>query len=102
MGSMSVQMQTHCDKCGGRGTVIQDHKLQWIEEKCQHCNGKKVVVENKQMEAVIERGMFNEDEILYPKQADQFPNYNSGDLVFILKQNPHPTFERIEIGRAHV
>ena len=87
MGPMTMQVQSHCDKCGGQGS--------WIEKKCDKCSGRKVVNQGKQMTAQIERGMTDGEEILFSREAEQFPGYVPGDFVFIIKQTPHPVFERI-------
>lgn len=49
----------------------------------------------KQVEVRIEKGMKDGEEIIFPKEASQMPKVVSGDLVFTIKQIPHPTFERI-------
>lgn len=50
--------------------------------------------ENKK-EVRIEKGTKDGEEIIYPKEASQMPRVTAGDLVFIIKQTPHPVFERI-------
>lgn len=47
------------------------------------------------MEVRIEKGMKDDEEIIFPKEASQMPGVTSGDLVFTIKQTPHPLFERI-------
>jgi len=87
MGPMTVQMQTHCDQCGGQGS--------WIEKRCVRCDGRKVVQESKPLVAKVERGMKDAEEIIFQKEAEQYPGYVAGDLIFILKQTPHSLFDRI-------
>jgi len=53
------------------------------------------VNENKQMVAHIDKGMNDRDEVIFPEEASQMPGFNSGDVIFIIKQMPHDIFERI-------
>lgn len=87
MGPMTMQMQTTCEYCGGQGS--------WVEKKCPHCGGRKVVNENRQLTANVKAGMVDREEIVFAKEAEQFPGYTAGDLVFVLVQTPHATLERI-------
>lgn len=45
--------------------------------------------------AHVEKGMRDRDEVVFPEEASQYPGFNSGDVIFIIKQTPHPIFERI-------
>ena len=69
--------------------------LQWVEKKCHVCAGRRVVNRDQQMVAHVEKGMKDKEEIVFPREAEQFPGYKSGDLLFILKQPPHAIYERI-------
>ncbi len=62
---MIQQMQTICQDCGGKGEIIKE------EDKCDTCKGKKVVKDKKILEVNIERGMRDNQKILFTGEADQ-------------------------------
>lgn len=58
-------------------------------------SGKDVITEEKKKIHVnIVKGMRDEQVIRYSKQASERFGYDTGDIIIILKQNGHPTFER--------
>lgn len=80
-------MQTHCDKCGGRGVTMA--------AACPHCGGRKVVNDVKTLTVQVERGMKDSDEIVFEREAEQVPDMIQGDLIFTVKQMPHSRFKRV-------
>jgi DnaJ-class molecular chaperone len=61
----------------------------------KNTNGKTIVVEEKKKIAIkIEPGMRDEQVIRFNKEADELPNYEPGDIVITLCENPHGYFER--------
>ena len=56
MGFMQMQMQTHCDKCGGKGKTMA--------AKCPHCHGQRLVNDNTLVSISIDKGMANGDTII--------------------------------------
>ena len=82
-----MQMQAQCDRCQGKGRTS--------EAKCPHCRGKRVVQENKEVKVQIERGMAAGDTVIMEKEAEQVPDMALGDLIFTIRQKPHPTFKRV-------
>ena len=84
---MNMQMQVQCGKCDGKGKTM--------EAKCPHCKGKRVVQDNKLIKVAIERGIAGGDTIIMPKEAEQVPDMQIGDLIFTIKQKPHATFKRV-------
>eukprot|EP01135_Chromosphaera_perkinsii_P000410 Nk52_evm57s78 gene=Nk52_evmTU57s78 len=80
------QYQTTCPKCGGKGKIIT--------AKCPHCQGKKVKRGRNVLDISVERGMADGENIVFPKQSDQSPDAPPGDLVFVVRTQPHPVFER--------
>lgn len=81
-----VQMQDTCHECGGKGNVVK--------HSCPHCTGKKVVMDEKLLTAAIEKGMKSDAEIRFERQSEQYPGVTPGDVIFKLKQVPHPRFTR--------
>ena len=87
MGFMQMQTQTACPVCQGKGrTHLKD---------CAHCRGKRLVMEGKNFVVDIERGMANNEKLLYEKQGEQVPDMIQGDITFVLKQQTHPVFKRV-------
>lgn len=82
----NVQMQTPCDKCGGRGKTFK--------HACPFCKGTKVVQEDKELELTIEKGMKDGEEIVFPRMSEQQPDVVPGDVIVKLRTNKHNRFIR--------
>eukprot|EP01095_Lingulamoeba_sp_RSL-Kostka_P005100 TRINITY_DN16457_c0_g1_i1.p2 TRINITY_DN16457_c0_g1~~TRINITY_DN16457_c0_g1_i1.p2 ORF type:complete len:412 (-),score=145.23 TRINITY_DN16457_c0_g1_i1:78-1313(-) len=80
------QIQTQCDKCGGKGHVVKT--------KCPHCHGDKVEIGEEELVIIIERGMPDKYEIRFSQQADEAPDTTPGDVYFTLVTKEHPDFVR--------
>merc|ERR1711991_686438 len=80
------QMQTTCDKCGGKGQIVSS--------TCPVCKGKKVVNGENELFITIERGMPDGHKMVFHGEADQGPEINPGDVVFAIRTAPHPQFRR--------
>ncbi|PGH23681.1 hypothetical protein AJ80_02287 [Polytolypa hystricis UAMH7299] len=103
-GSADGEIET-CDKCGGRGMVIQKHMLapgmyqqvqmgcdkcggrgKSIRHPCRVCNGARVVRKPASMSASIERGMPTGTRMVFENEADESPDWVAGDLVVVLME----------------
>eukprot|EP00823_Brevimastigomonas_motovehiculus_P003716 TRINITY_DN2307_c0_g1_i1.p1 TRINITY_DN2307_c0_g1~~TRINITY_DN2307_c0_g1_i1.p1 ORF type:complete len:374 (+),score=54.03 TRINITY_DN2307_c0_g1_i1:57-1178(+) len=82
----NVQFQSPCEACGGTGKIIKD--------KCPHCQGHKTVMEEKALDAVIERGMKDGEEIVFERASEQAPDMIPGNVILVLKQQAHSRFRR--------
>lgn len=82
----TVQTQTTCDHCGGKGKMAHS--------TCPHCGGTKVETSEEVLTIFIEKGMKDGDTITFERQADEAPETTPGDLVFVIQQQPHSTFTR--------
>jgi DnaJ-related protein SCJ1 len=82
----NVQMQTTCDKCGGRGKTAA--------KQCTKCSGQKVVEEDKTLNPVIEKGMPDGHELIFERASQQEPGVSPGDVVMRLKTKKHKVFTR--------
>lgn len=82
------QVSQSCPDCNGLGKSI-DEKF-----KCKPCSGKKVVSDQKTLEVNIIQGMSNNQKIVFEGEADERPGVLPGDIIFIVQQKDHPTFER--------
>lgn len=85
---MMQQMQSVCRDCGGEGEVCRD------EDKCKTCSGKRTTNETKILEVHVDKGMRNGEKILFRGEGDQVPGVEAGDIVIVLDQKPHETFDR--------
>ncbi|KHJ31437.1 putative chaperone j-domain-containing protein [Erysiphe necator] len=75
------QIQVSCDVCRGRGKSIKN--------KCPVCNGNKVVRKVNTFPLIIEKGAPNGKVIHYENDADESPDYESGDLrVTLFEKEP--------------
>ena len=88
IGPMIRNLQMLCGDCQSTGEIIDD------EDKCPKCNGKHVVPERKTLEIVVEPGMKNNQRITFAGESDQAPDMEPGDVVFVIKTQPHRTFKR--------
>lgn len=75
---MFQQMQTHCDKCGGKG--------QSIKKPCPVCHGQRVVRKSASLLATIEPGMARGMRLVFENEADESPDWVAGDLIVILDE----------------
>ena len=85
---MVQQMQTVCNECRGSGQVISE------KDKCGQCHGQKVVQEKKVLEVHIDKGMVNNQKIVFQGEADEAPGTVPGDIVFVVQEKEHATFKR--------
>ena len=87
-GNVIQQMQSPCTTCNGNGRIIDDAK------RCKNCLGHKVVSETKTIEVAVERGMKDGQKIVLPSAADEAPDAEAGDIIYIIREKPHPVFKR--------
>lgn len=88
MGLMITQTQSECRKCGGTGQVIPN------EDRCKLCKGEKVVECEEEIVVNVTPGMEDGEIITFIGQSDEFPGWDTGDLLVSIKQKPHDTFQR--------
>jgi len=89
MGPLTFQQPVECRDCGGEGEIIA-HK-----DKCPMCHGEKIVEENKVLDVVILPGCSNGKKIKFRGENDQLPGVEAGDVYFVIEQEKHSVFERI-------
>lgn len=85
---MVTQEQVECDNCSGTGKVFAD------KERCKKCKGKCTTSEKKVLELYIPRGAQHGERIVLEGEADQVPDQIPGDIVFVLDEQDHETFQR--------
>merc|ERR1719324_1159962 len=76
MGPMIQQVQKTCDQCGGAGTIYRQQKVQ------------------ETLEVHIPKGAPDGHKIHFSEKADEIPDGEAGDVVFVLQEQAHPEFKR--------
>ena len=85
---MIQRMQTNCQTCNGNKKIASNI--------CNDCKGEKVKNEEKQFLLVIEPGSENEDKKIFENTGDKLPDEETGDVIFILKEElDNKGFQRI-------
>ncbi|KAJ8323757.1 hypothetical protein BDV3_001773 [Batrachochytrium dendrobatidis] len=81
------QIQTTCNVCNGRGKIVKS--------KCPVCDGLKVKRGSSQITVQVEKGMANDQELVYEGEADQSPDVATGHVKFTLRVAEHERFTRV-------
>lgn len=98
---------TICSACRGRGVVMKTRQigpgfLQQVQVQCEVCGGSGAAlnpgfVQKQKRELLvvkIEKGMRNNQKITMRGKGDMIPGQLPGDVIFVIKQQPHKTFKR--------
>lgn len=86
---MIQQMQVVCPTCRGKGTTLRD------EDRCRSCKGQQVAEDNKLIEVHVEKGMKDEEVIVFSGEGNQIPGVKaSGDIAIVLHMKKHPRLTR--------
>uniref|UniRef100_A0A1I8A784 DnaJ homolog subfamily A member 1 n=1 Tax=Steinernema glaseri TaxID=37863 RepID=A0A1I8A784_9BILA len=83
---MVQQIQRTCSTCKGEGEVIRD--------LCTACKGNKRVSQESILEVHIEKGMKDDEKIIFYGKGDQEPGLEPGNVVIVLDEQRHPVFAR--------
>lgn len=76
---MFQQIQTTCNKCGGKGKTIA--------KPCGKCHGTRVMRENRKYYMYVEPGSAKYFDHHFPGEADRVPDMDSGDLFVHVKES---------------
>jgi len=76
MGPMIQQMQAPCDNCGGQGKSFSMKQ------------------EREVLEVHIQKGSPDGHKVPFREMADEHPDADAGDVIFVLKQQEHADFKR--------
>lgn len=68
-----------------------------ISRKVLNDDGRTTSVREKILTITVHRGWKEGTKILFPKEGDQGPNRIPADIVFIVKDQPHPFFRRKDL-----
>merc|ERR1719453_897270 len=73
---MIQQVQKACDECSGNGVKYRQQKVQ------------------ETLDVHIPKGAPDGHKINFSEKADEIPEGEAGDVVFVLNEQPHPEFKR--------
>jgi len=91
-----------CRECNGRGVRIETIRMgpmiQQMQSACQACGGQGKSFQTKQerevLEVHIQKGSPDSHKVVYHEMADEHPDADAGDVIFVLKQQEHAEFKR--------
>eukprot|EP01133_Synstelium_polycarpum_P015194 gene15194-17980_t len=86
---MVQQIKQQCGTCRGEGQVIRE------KDRCGKCKGNKSVMEKKTLEVNIDKGMKNQQKIVFSEEGDfESTDVVPGDVIVVLQQKEHEVFTR--------
>merc|ERR1712019_169837 len=91
-----------CRECDGRGVKVEvihmGPMIQQMQSQCSSCGGTGKTFSTKQerevLEVVIQKGSPDGHKVQFREMADEHPDADTGDVVFVLKQQEHAFFKR--------
>jgi len=91
-----------CRECGGRGVKVEVIRMgpmiQQMQSACSSCGGQGKSFQTKQerevLEVHIQKGSPDDHRVTFREMADEHPDADAGDVVFVLKQQEHADFKR--------
>merc|ERR1719146_92023 len=91
-----------CSSCDGRGVKVEVIRMgpmiQQMQSACGDCGGQGKSFKTKQdreiLEVHIQKGSPNGHKVVFREMADEHPDADTGDVIFVLKQQDHATFKR--------
>ena len=98
-----VGAPTTCRECDGEGIVVELRQIalgmvQQLQRRCAACGGQGCKAETKKerrvLEVHIEKGMKHNQKITFRGMADEKPNMEPGDVVFVVQEKEHELFKR--------
>lgn len=93
---------TSCGECGGRGVKVEVIRMgpmiQQMQSACGACGGEgksfKTKQEREVLEVHIQKGAPDSHKVVFKEMADEHPEADAGDVVFVLKEQEHKDFKR--------
>merc|ERR1719161_140488 len=91
-----------CSECDGRGVKVQVVRMgpmiQQMQSACGACGGQgksfKRKSEREVLEVHIQKGSPDNHKVTFREMADEHPDADAGDVVFVLKEQEHAQFKR--------
>merc|ERR1719498_2280465 len=91
-----------CSSCGGRGAKIQTipmgPMIQQVQKTCDECGGNGMMYRQVKVQVTLEvhvpKGAPDGHKIHFSEKADEIPDGEAGDVVFVLQEQPHAEYKR--------
>jgi len=91
-----------CRECDGRGVTVRVARIgpmiQQMQSACSSCGGQGKSFTTKQerevLEVHIQKGSPDNHKVMFREMADEHPDADAGDVIFVLKQQEHADFKR--------
>jgi hypothetical protein len=91
-----------CRQCDGRGVKVEVIRMgpmiQQMQSACGACGGKGKSFNTKQerevLEVVIQKGSPDGNKVPFREMADEHPDADTGDVIFVVKEQEHAIFKR--------
>jgi DnaJ-class molecular chaperone len=91
-----------CSDCNGRGVKVEVIRMgpmiQQMQSQCGACGGAgksfKTKQEREVLEVHIQKGSPDGHKVVFREMADEHPDADTGDVIFVLKQQDHAVFKR--------
>jgi len=91
-----------CQACDGRGvrleTIRMGPMVQQMQSQCNSCggNGKSFTTkpEREVLEVHIQKGSPPDHKVVFREMADEHPDADAGDVIFVLKEQEHSNYKR--------
>lgn len=91
-----------CSDCNGRGSKVQVQHLggmsHQVSAPCRSCQGTGKIFKHTQNKEVlkvhIQKGAPDGHKIVFREKADELPGAETGDVVFVVKEQEHAEFKR--------
>lgn len=82
------QVEAMCRHCHGEGEIIA------AKDRCKDCAGKKTLRVRNILEVHVEKGMRNNQQLVFSGEGNQEPDIPHGNVVVVLQEKKHPVFKR--------
>lgn len=91
-----------CSECGGRGAKIQTIRMgpmiQQVQKTCDSCGGSGMTYRQVKVQETLEvhvpKGSPDGHKINFHEKADEIPDGEAGDVVFVLQEQAHAHYKR--------
>jgi len=91
-----------CNSCGGRGAKIQTIRMgpmiQQVQKVCDECGGAGTIYRQQKVQETLEvhipKGAPDGHKLNFSEKADEIPDGEAGDVVFVCQEQSHPNFKR--------
>lgn len=91
-----------CESCDGQGARVRVIRMgpmvQQVQQPCEDCGGVgksfRTKKEREVLEIFVEKGALDGHKVTFSGKADEHPDADPGDVIFVLKQKEHADFIR--------